>query len=153
MFPECPGRSISDLVAPDGKHVARLSESYCGMAFTTSHAYQVGIRMSFADAKDEDIVFITFETAPELTWRDRNHLVIVVNGVHAINKSLHKAGGIAIIYRLQPLLTEEAIRAQLETEQRRNVDIFHDRADSINANTRERYESFLRWADENTESN
>jgi hypothetical protein len=118
-----------------------------------SHSYSVAVRKRSAAERDEMTVFITFETPPSMIWRDSGSLVVVVNGVNTINKSLRKAEGTNIIYRLQASLTEEAIRSQLDAEQKRMTELLHGKADAINANARQRYEAFIRWAKENTERN
>src|SRR5262249_39419715 len=125
----------------------RLYGVYCNTGFgNASDARMVAVRNSGELEGSETDVFVTFDQSPEAAWQDNDRLLIVVNGVSPLHKSLPKAKDVEIVYRLRSDLTEEHIRRLMRIEQRRTPEDFHD-------NVRERYESFIRWASKNAEMN
>lgn len=141
-----PGLPGADVASPDGKHIARIHESFCGFP-GASDKWSVGVRNRSEDFKNEKVVFVTFDDQPGLSWADNGRLVIEVRGVNAIDRSERQADGVMIRYLLHASLAEPRIRARLQDEQQRSIEYFGSKgAARINENAKQRYEAFLSWA-------
>jgi hypothetical protein len=152
MFaPICETASGAEVVAPSGQHIARQYSTYCNVGFgNASEAHLVAVRKSSETVKGEIEVFTTFDQPPSIEWHDDTHLLIVVNGVHTIHKSLRRAKDLEIVYRLRTQLTEAYLRAEMQARQRQTASSLGEKhAEAI----RRQYESFIAWAKENAAMN
>ncbi len=139
----------TDTVSTDQQHIARIHESFCGGP-GASDGWTIGIRNKDENIKQEEEVFITFDSRPNLHWVDNGHLEIEVTGINAINVSERKAKGISISYSLDNSITEDTIRAKFDAEKEassRRLSKDHQTLLNMeNKNADQRRESFLKWA-------
>jgi hypothetical protein len=122
---DCAILNTSNVLAPDGKHEAVVTDQACAFGFGQGGEYIrifVG-RAGQVDSTNGREVFIA-HFRPEVVWSDSNELTITVNTLSWIGTSLHQAGEVKIIYRVADRLSEEHMRKDLaEWEQRQLNDL------------------------------
>jgi hypothetical protein len=109
--------------SPDKKHEFHLVNLYCsGGATASSESYWVTVS-DLTKPDDEGIrVFYTWDYAPDVSWGDREHIIITIMQVCQIRTSLHQAGSIRVIYRLADDLLEANFRKRMDEYERRSID-------------------------------
>jgi len=98
--------------APDGMHEAHTC------ADPEADAYWVTIRSTDTPSSRATLVFMTWEFAPSVAWRDDGRVVITIEHFQdfftAYNQCLHQAAGIKVVYRLADRLSDENYRRTMD---------------------------------------
>ena len=148
-FPDCGPVTDTIYLSPDGAKTVHLMNQYCGYGFgAVQYPFWVVLGNAVAKAGQEDrvdqfgpedhVVFKTFSFGPVVSWTDEKSLVITVEDISPIQKSLHSLDDIRIKYKISEKLSREEYLGRLrDTEP---LVLFN-----------RHLEIFQKWAKENAE--
>ena len=146
--------------SPDGKKQALLKNQICSPGLGASYnAYWVVVR---GTADQDTQVFATWDSAPDVEWRNDQELVITVQVVSHIGMSLHQAGAVVIQYRIGERLSASNFRREMDEFEARVLAITRSQPRSptqpltglriLIDDAWKDYHQFMQWAAKNAEN-
>jgi hypothetical protein len=149
---DCGPVSDTIVASPDGTRTAHLMNQYCSYGFgAVYNPFWVVLGDEVARAGREDrvdqfgpedhVVFKTDTFAPSVLWADEKSLVITVEEVSVIYKSLRSVDDVRIKYKIAEKLSREKYLGHLRDREPPRLFNRH----------LEQYEIFQKWATENAE--
>lgn len=100
------GDLISSSVSPDNIHKLEVKHVICDSGFgNVSSAYFIVVS-NVKGPSDEKEFFLEFDAPPNAAWVDFQHIIVTIDHIVTIKKSLHKISGIEISYQVVPHIFE-----------------------------------------------
>jgi hypothetical protein len=149
---DCGPVTDTILASPDGSKTAHLMNQYCAYGFGAVYdLFWVVLGNEVAKAGREDrvdqfgpedhVVFKTDTFAPTVSWAGENSLVITVDEVGVIQKSLRSLDDVQVKYKISAKLSREKYLGHLRDTEPQWLFDRH----------LAEYEKFQKWAAENAE--
>jgi len=150
--PDCGPVTDTSFRSPTGRKVAHVVNQKCAYGFAAGYgAFWIVLGNEVANVGREDrvdqlapeqsVVFKAFLFRPQLSWTDDNNLVVTIEELSPIQKSLHSLGDVRIKYRIADKLSKETYLRELRS--RESPELFKSHETE--------YQMFEKWVKENVD--
>jgi hypothetical protein len=175
LVPACGGVSDKTIPSPNKNHRAHIMNQYCAPGVgISSDPYWVVVGDNVARAgqvesvdlaQEGEVAFKTWDYEPTVSWKDDDHLIIQIEHVASIAKSLHIVGDIHVSYKIAENLSEKNFRRDQSNYENNWLAIINSRVPT-GGGSKERdiaalkarldrslrdYKAFQGWAESNAE--